>query len=91
LDNWLSRQPNALLSTFTGSSLWRNISTAGFNLEGETSNPDEIVNLRSILFWAKFAGDCGKNAIMTIAIQSDDPLNIKHTSLFSKGCNLPYS
>ena len=71
-------------STFNGSSLWGNISTAGFNLEGETSNPDEIVNLRNIpIFGAKFAGWwLRKNAIMTIAIQSDDPLNIRHTRLF---------
>jgi hypothetical protein len=62
-------------------------------LKVKTSNPDEIVNLRNIpIFGAKFAGWLiRKNAIMTIAIQSDGPLNIKHSRLFSKASNQPDS
>ena len=46
-----------LQALLTGVLFGGNISTAGFNLEGETSNPDEIVNLRNIpIFGAKFAG-----------------------------------
>jgi hypothetical protein len=45
-----------LQALLTGVLYGGNISTAGFNLEGETSNPDEIVNLRNIpIFGAKFA------------------------------------
>ena len=55
-----------------------NLSMEQFNIQGETSNPQEEINLCAspMLAPISLAGQCGRDVIVTIQFQSNDPLEI---------------
>jgi hypothetical protein len=54
-----------------------NLSMEQFNIQGETSNPHEEINLCAspLLAPISLAGQCGQDVIVTIQFQSNDPLD----------------
>lgn len=58
-----------------------NLSTAKFSLEGEIDAPDQQINLCNVPIFAPISltGECGENVTVTLAFQSDDPLDITDT------------
>jgi hypothetical protein len=55
-----------------------NLSTGHFNIQGETYNLQEQINLCASPIFAPISltGQCGQNVIITIQFQSNDPLDI---------------
>jgi hypothetical protein len=54
-----------------------NLSTEQFNIQGETFNPQEEINLCASPLFApiSLAGQCGRDVIIAIQFQSSDPLD----------------
>jgi hypothetical protein len=79
--NWtLSTGESMSASTngFSQGSIYQgNLSMEHFNIQGETFNPQEEINVCSSPLFApiSLAGQCGQDVIVSIQFQSNDPLD----------------
>jgi hypothetical protein len=67
-----------------------NLSTGQFNIQGETYNPQEQINLCASPMFAPLSltGQCGQNVIITIQFQYNDPLDITNSFPADVECQL---